>query len=231
VSVAGLIPAAGSGLRLGRGPKAFVRIDGRTLIERAARLLAPFVDALVVAVPPGREAEARQALEASLASGGRTIEVTVVAGGATRQATVERLILACEADWLIVHDAARPFTPADVVERVLSAARASGAATAGLAVADTLHDLERDVPVPREALRAVQTPQAFARSLLLEAHRHGREAALLATDDAGLVRALGRPVAWVEGSPWSHKLTGPGDLPWLEALARARADGATRSPA
>ena len=231
MSVAGLIPAAGAGLRLGRGPKAFVRIDGRSLVERAAALLAPFVDTLVVAVPADREPEARQALQATLQDAGRPIEVSVVAGGATRQATVERLILACDAAWLIVHDAARPFTPAEVVERVLAAARAYGAATAGLAVADTLHDVDRDAPVPRDALRAVQTPQAFARELLLDAHRHAREAGLAATDDAGLVRALGRPVRWVEGSPWSHKLTGPTDLPWLEALARARAYDPARTPA
>jgi 2-C-methyl-D-erythritol 4-phosphate cytidylyltransferase len=215
--VAALIPAAGAGARLGLGPKAFVRLAGRTLLEHAVALFDGVADEIVVAVPAGREEEAR-----ALAPRAR-----VLTGGASRQETVARLVAASDAPWLLVHDAARPFTPPEVVLRVLEAARVAGAATAALSVADTLHDVERDAPVPRGALRAVQTPQGFARATLEAAHRHALAVGLEATDDAQLVRAAGGAVALVVGSPWGHKLTGPDDLGWLEALARARRDVAS----
>lgn len=226
MSVAALVPAAGAGTRLGLGPKAFLRVGGATLIEHAADLLAPFADEIAIAVPDGRAGEARALLgdaRVDRTDPTRRVPLAITVGGATRQETVDRLLDATTAEWLLVHDAARPFTPDAVVASVLAATRDIGAATAGLAVADTLHDVARDAPVPRDALRAVQTPQGFSRTLLRDAHRGARDAGLAATDDAQLVRRLGHPVAWVDGSPWSHKLTGPADLPWLEALAQARA--------
>ena len=229
MSVAALVPAAGAGTRLGLGPKAFLRVGGATLLEHAADLLAPFADELAFAVPAGREADARALLgdeRVDPGDPGRRVPIAITVGGARRQETVDRLLDVTRAEWVLVHDAARPFTPASVVAAVVDATRRVGAATAGLPVADTLHDVQRDVPVARDALRAVQTPQGFARTTLREAHRAARAASLEATDDAQLVRRLGLEVAWVQGSPWSHKLTGPADLPWLEALARARADEA-----
>lgn len=221
--VAALIPAAGAGQRLGLGPKAFVSLGGVTLLERALALLAPHAEELIVAVPAGFEEEARRlAARTTSAGAGAARQVTVLRGGATRQATVERLLAASDAAWIVVHDAARPLTPPEVVARVLEAARRHGAATAVLPVADTLHDVAADVAVAREELRSVQTPQAFSRVILERAHVSARQAAREASDDAQLVRALGHPVATVHGSPWSHKLTGPEDLPWLEALAFAR---------
>lgn len=221
--VAALIPAAGAGQRLGLGPKAFIGLGGVTLLERAFALLAPYAEELIVAVPAGYEEEARRlAAPTEIAGGGAARHVTVLRGGATRQATVERLLAATDATWIVVHDAARPLTPPEVVAHVLEAARRHGAATAVLPVADTLHDMAANLPVAREGLCTVQTPQAFSRSILQRAHVSARQASRQATDDAQLVRALGHPVATVHGSPWSHKLTAPDDLPWLEALAFAR---------
>ncbi|MDZ7707353.1 MAG: IspD/TarI family cytidylyltransferase [Trueperaceae bacterium] len=211
-SVAALVPAAGSGSRLGLGPKAFVRLAGRTLIEHAAWLLAGEVDEVLIAVPDGWVADAARLVP----------HARVLLGGQTRQETVERLASATDAEWVVVHDAARPLTPGDVVRRVLEAAQRAGAASAAVEVADTLHDTDLDAPVAREALRAVQTPQAFARRRLLEAHRSARVAGTGATDDAQLIRAAGGTVELVPGSPWSHKLTRAADLPWLEAVARGR---------
>lgn len=210
--VAALVPAAGEGARLGLGPKAFVRLAGRTLIEHAAALLSAEADEVLIAVPAGRQDEARL-----LVPGARVLE-----GGATRQQTVERLAGATDAEWVVVHDAARPLTPSEVVRRVLEAALRSGAASAVLEVADTLHDTSLDVPVARDDLRSVQTPQAFARRLLLEAHLSARLAGTDATDDAQLVRAAGGTVVLVAGSAWSHKLTRASDLSWLEAVVRGR---------
>lgn len=207
--VAVLIPAAGEGRRLGLGPKAFVRVGGTALLAHVARSFQGVADELLIAVPPGREAEA--AALAPLAE--------VLPGGDTRQDTVRALLARTRADVVLVHDVARPFAPPAAMARVLAAAQNDGAASAVLDVADTLHDATLDRAVPREALRLVQTPQAFERALLQRAHERARAHGLYGTDDAQLVRALPHAVTLVAGSPLSHKLTGPADLELLEALA------------
>jgi len=216
-SVAGLVTAAGSGTRLGMGPKPFLELAGRSLLWHAVTRLASVCDTIVVAVPAGMEAEAQR----SLAEAG---DVTFVVGGATRQQSVLNMLDATSASHVVIHDSARPFTPRTVLEAVRDAALRDGAATAAMPVADTLHDVETDRPVPRDVLRAIQTPQAFATALLRDAHAVALRDGLEGTDDAQLVRALGHAVTLVPGSPWSHKLTRPGDLSWLEALAAAEPD-------
>lgn len=218
MSVAALLAAAGGGERLGLGPKAFVGLAGRTLLEHACLAVGGVVDEIVVAVPEGLERRA-----AALVPRAR-----VIAGGADRTATVAALIEATEASWLLVHDVARPLVPAELARRVLTAARAHGAASAGMAVADTVHDVVHDRPVPRDGLVAVQTPQGFTRELLHDAHLRARAEGRSATDDAQLVREAGHAVAWVEGSPFAHKVTLPADLAFLEALAAGASHGAAR---
>ncbi len=217
-SVAGLVTAAGSGTRLGMGPKPFLELAGRSLLWHVVTRLASVCDTIVVAVPAGMEAEAQR----SLAEAG---DVTFVVGGATRQQSVLNMLDATAASHVVIHDSARPFTPRTVLEAVRDAALRDGAATAAMPVADTLHDVEADRPVPRDVLRAIQTPQAFATALLREAHAVALRDGLEGTDDAQLVRALGHAVTLVPGSPWSHKLTRVEDLSWLEALAAAEPDG------
>lgn len=204
---AALLAAAGEGARLGRGPKAFLPLAGVTLLERAVVALAGLVDEVVVAVPRARLVEAAEVVP----------EARVIAGGVTRQQSVFALLETTEAQLVLVHDVARPFLPAGVVERVLEAA-ARGAATAATRVADTLVEADSGRLVDRDALRAVQTPQGFQRELLLHAHqqadRDGREA----TDDASLVRAAGGEVELVDGSPWLFKLTTEADLSLAQAV-------------
>jgi 4-diphosphocytidyl-2-methyl-D-erithritol synthase len=160
--VAGLLPAAGSGSRLGRGPKAFLELEGKTLLAHAAETLATVCAEVVVAVPAGRLDDAHALLPGAY----------IVAGGSSRQETVRLLLDATpDATHVIVHDAARPFTPVRVVQAVLEAAHEHGAASAALPIADTLHDTRTNAPLERDALRAIQTPQAFRRALLAEAHR------------------------------------------------------------
>jgi 2-C-methyl-D-erythritol 4-phosphate cytidylyltransferase len=218
-AVAALVPAAGVGARLGLGPKAFVRVGGRPLLAWAVAALAPCVDELIVAAPDGA---LDQALAIARAAAGAT-PVRLIAGGATRQATVERLARATDATFVLVHDAARPFLDAATVRACVASARAHDACSVGRPVADTLVRTRDGAPVDRSALTAVQTPQGFRRSLLLRAHaaaaaRGGEEA----TDDAGLVRRLGAAVAWVEGGAHLFKVTGPDDLALAEAWAAAR---------
>lgn len=208
VAVAGLVAAAGQGTRLAAGPKAFVRVGDRSLLQWAVAGLEPVVDEIVVAVGADDVARARAQVPA----------VRVVAGGRTRQETVSRLLAATAAAYVLVHDAARPFLPASVARRVLAAAREGGAATAALAVVDTIVDTDTGETLARERLRAVQTPQGFERALLQEAHGRAAEEGVEATDDAALVRRLGRSVRLVEGSPLLHKVTTPDDLRLASAL-------------
>lgn len=209
-TVAALIPAAGSGTRLGLGPKAFVQVRGKSLLQRSVEALRPLVDEVVVALPGGLD----------LPDG---VEARSIVGGETRQESVERLLQAVSADYVLVHDAARPFLPESVVLDLLEAVHETGAATVALPVADTLvregakgdwGDL-----TPRAGLWAVQTPQAFRRELILKAHAQAVQDGFAATDDAGLVARLGERVRLVPGDARLFKVTTPGDLALAEALA------------
>ena len=204
------------GERLGLGPKAFIQAGGLTLIEHAVARLAPAVDRVVVALPAG----GCDTKPAGLA------EVPCIEGRANRRATVRALLEAVDEPWVVIHDAARPFTPTDVFTRVLNAAYTTHAASAALPVADTLHHAGRDMPVDRHDLMAIQTPQAFNRETLLQAHRNPAHQNVDVTDDAQLVRIDGGTVTLVQGSRRSHKITFPEDLPFVEALMR----GWTPSP-
>lgn len=206
--VAALLVAAGSGTRLGLGPKAFLELAGITLLERTASLLRSSADELLVAVPPGAvEAAARLVPYAR-----------VIAGGSTRQQSVHALLATCRAELVIVHDVARPFLSQAVVSAVLSAAERTGAATAAMPVADTLVRSD-GTAVVREGTWSVQTPQAFRGQVLRRAHQLAMERGTSATDDAGLVRLLGERVELVMGSPWLFKVTEPEDLEMARALA------------
>ncbi len=129
------------------------------------------------------------------------------------------LVQAASAELVVVHDAARPFLPTEVATRVLQAAAENGAATASLPVADTLIERSSGRNVDREQLALIQTPQAFRRQLLLEAHDQATADRFFATDDAALVRRLGVPVQLVTGSPWLLKITHPEDLKLAEVMA------------
>lgn len=207
--VAALIPAAGSGTRLGQGPKAFVQVGGRSLLERSVEALAPHVDEVVVALPAGMTLPPGTAARS-------------IVGGETRQDSVRLLLEATDADLVLIHDAARPFLSAATVGAVLAAAAQSGAATVAHPVADTLVRAEGTrwgERVERGGLWAVQTPQAGRRDWLLTAHERARREGHAATDDAGLLHWAGHEVTLVPGEASLFKVTTPGDLLLAEALA------------
>ncbi|WP_309572537.1 2-C-methyl-D-erythritol 4-phosphate cytidylyltransferase [Deinococcus sp.] len=211
VSTAALIPAAGAGTRLGQGPKAYVTVNGRSLLARSIDALRPHVDEVIVALPVGHALPENPG-------------VRVIPGGATRQDTVYALLQATAAGVVLIHDAARPFLGAATIHALLAAVRETGAATAALPVADTLVRAtpagDWDGPIPREGLWAVQTPQAFVRALLLSAHDHARADGHAATDDAGLIARQGGVVRLVPGDARLFKVTTPADLPLAQAVAR-----------
>lgn len=216
--LAALVPAAGLGVRLGRGPKAFLRVGGRSLLAWSVAALEPWVDEVVVAVPGDSLDEARR----MLADDRSTAAARVIVGGVDRQATVRRLLDATTADIVVVHDAARPFLDAATIRSVLTAVAVHGACSVGVDVADTLVRAADGAPVDRSGLKAVQTPQAFRRDLLARAHARAEALGETATDEAGLVRRTGVAVAWVAGGAHLHKVTTAADLTWAEAWAAGR---------
>jgi 2-C-methyl-D-erythritol 4-phosphate cytidylyltransferase len=217
VTVGVVVPAAGAGTRLGPGcPKALRELAGEPLLVHAVRRLraCPSVGPVVVAAPPAAVAEV-VALLAPYA-------VTVVPGGAERQDSVRAALAAlpAEVELVLVHDAARALVPVEVVEAVVRALRdGADAVVPVLPVADTVKQVgmggEVLATVPREDLRAVQTPQGFRREVLEAAHRAARG---WLTDDAGLVEAAGGTVQTVLGSPAAFKVTTPFDLLVAEAV-------------
>lgn len=215
-TVTAVVPAAGSGERLAAGlPKAFYRLGGRTLLERAVDglLASGVVDHVVVAVPADRLDEAKLTL------GGRA---EVVAGGADRRESVRLgLSAAGKPRFVLVHDAARALTPPRLIVRVVEALVAGHQAVVpALPVPDTIKAVDADgmvVNTPeRAALRAVQTPQGFAADLLLRAYQ--RAGAADFTDDASLIEHLGDRVYVVDGDPLAFKITHPLDLKLAQAI-------------
>ena len=215
--VAAVLVAAGSGSRLGADvPKAFVEVNDRALLEHAAERFVehPAVRDVVVVVPAELIGLAEELLAEAFEEEGAV--PAVVAGGATRQESVARGLaaLAEDVDAVLVHDAARAFVPPAVIDRVL-AALASGAAAVvpTVPVADTVRAVDGralGAVVDRSTLAAVQTPQGFARQVLVAAHAASGDS--VATDDAALVEATGVSVVAVPGAPEAFKVTVPLDL-------------------
>jgi 2-C-methyl-D-erythritol 4-phosphate cytidylyltransferase len=242
VKLAILLLAAGRGTRLGAGvPKAYLRLDGRTLLElSAARLLDAFapregvatpkstptsVDLVLVVHPDDRNgplADCLPVLERLAA--GRAI-VRTADGGATRQDSMANGLAAAAADtdFVVVHDAARALVPADRCRACLDAAVQHGAALLAVPVPDTLKRAPGGLvtgTVDRTDAWLAQTPQIARRNLFVDAVRHARSTGFVATDDVSLIEHLGAPVAVVPGSPSNLKITRPEDLPLARAILR-----------
>ena len=207
MNIAVIIPAGGSGERLGANiPKALVQLGGRTLIEHAVAQMAPIATHVVVAAPAGFEDQFRSLLGT---------EVTVVTGGITRTESVKAALktLSKEISFVLVHDAARPLASTDLARRIIKELEAGAdAVIPGLKVADTIKRVNIDGFVTktpnRTKLRAIQTPQGFTYETLVTAHKSMSDA----TDDAGLVEELDIPVKVILGEERALKITTPDDF-------------------
>jgi len=218
VSTALIIPAAGVGRRLGLGkPKAVVDLAGVPMVRRTLsrfERVSEIVSAVVVA-PPGFVADVRDALLGLRWEG---CEVSVVAGGATRQESVRCGLAALgpKVEMVCIHDAARPLVTHTTIQAVIDAARASGAATAASRPIDSVReDTEGGGtrPLDRSRLWLVETPQAFFVDALRHAHERARAVGYVGTDDATLVEAFGgTTVKIVASEGWNPKITRPEDL-------------------
>ncbi len=218
-----IVVAAGTGTRLGREEhKALVPVGGIPLVERTLRhlLTCEQLDPVILV----GHADDQDRLAQLMKSMPRP--VTVVAGGARRQDSVQAGLAAIPEglEIVLVHDAARPFVPLPAMGTLIARAREHGCALLAAPVADTIKAARPDAPalagrtVPRDGLWAAQTPQAFRRAALQErldaAARDGRSV----TDEAQLFEAGGLAVAFVKGSPLNFKITTPDDLRLAEAI-------------
>jgi len=219
--VAVLVPAAGEGRRLGGRRKQFRLLGGKPLLVQTLLVFErhPAVHYLLVATP----AEAVEPLTIELRGVGVTKLHAVVAGGATRQASVGLALQAVPpaVDIVLVHDAVRPFVEPALISAVIQRVREAGAAALAIPMADTVR---QDVngcfgeTVPRETLLRMQTPQGFRRDWFEAAHaeamREGREA----TDDVELVQHLGYAVEVIPGNSRNVKITTREDWELAQAL-------------
>ena len=218
-----VVPAAGSGERLGAGvPKALALLAGEPILTHAVRALAaePRVRGVVVVAPPGLEQELAAAARAATPD---DVALKVATGGATRAVSVAHGLAGIpeDVDVVLVHDAARCLVPVGVVSAVIDEVLAGASAVVPAApVVDTIRQLVDGSSriVDRSTLRAVQTPQGFPAQVLRRAHTVGDNAA---TDDAGMVESLGLVVTLVPGDPRAFKVTTAQDLVLAEALVRS----------
>jgi 2-C-methyl-D-erythritol 4-phosphate cytidylyltransferase/2-C-methyl-D-erythritol 2,4-cyclodiphosphate synthase len=189
------------------------------------------VDEIVI-VCPAQQVERARLL---IAGGPGDKTEKVVLGGDTRQQSVRNGLseVHADTDTVIVHDAARPFVSAGLIQQCLDAAQLHGAAIVALPCPDTVKqsDDARTVSrtIPRERLFLAQTPQAFRYSLLVSAFERAEKDGFTATDEAALVEHLGRNVFLVPGSADNIKITTPEDLALAESIALGRVGGATRT--
>jgi 2-C-methyl-D-erythritol 4-phosphate cytidylyltransferase len=208
MAVVGIVPAGGSGERLGADrPKAFVVCAGRPLIEWSIDVLSSVCDRVVVAAPPGYDEGPDR-----------------VRGGESRSASVRNALAAApEAEIAVVHDAARPLVTRELVERCLAAVGPGiDGAIAAIPMTDTVKEVATDGRVlrtlDRSALWAIQTPQVFKADILRRALERDAAALAAATDDAWLVDDVGGVITVVESYPENLKVTRESDLRIAEAL-------------
>jgi 2-C-methyl-D-erythritol 4-phosphate cytidylyltransferase/2-C-methyl-D-erythritol 2,4-cyclodiphosphate synthase len=221
MSVGVIIVAAGRGARLGASqPKQVLDIGGRTMLQRAVAAFDthPRVHEIVVVLP----ADLVQAGESL--TGPASWPCVCVAGGARRQDSVRAGFsrLSAEVELVLIHDAARPFVDAAVIDRVIDAAREAGAAVPAVEARDTVKHVAAGeervrTTIPRHEVRLAQTPQGFRRGVLADAM--AAAAGSDVTDEAMLVEQSGGTVRVVPGDARNVKITTAADL------AAARMEG------
>lgn len=217
-----VILAAGEGRRLGGIAKAFLELGGHTLLQHAVKLVEPLVGRAVVGVRECDLASARRQV-AALAP---RIPVEVVAGGATRQETLRRLISATQTPFLLIHEVARPWAEPTELRRVIGALGEHDAVVSytPIPVRDSIalcHDGVLDRALPRSDVVTLKTPHGYRRSVLEQAYALAAQNGWEEDSTAALVMRTATPVHVVEGSPQNVKITYPEDLVLLASGDKA----------
>ena len=217
MSVAVIVPAAGTGSRFGSGlPKQFQQLAAKPLVQHVIERFLLDENVIRVVVPVA---------EVLLASVKNSERVTFVAGGATRQQSVINGLAETEgAELIAVHDAARPLFSHAIFHAVVAAAREAGAALPVIPVTDTIHEMTPDATVARtldrSMLGAAQTPQCFRAEILRDVLERAQREEVEGTDEAGLAVRFGYTVRGVPGDPRNLKITVPEDLELAESYLR-----------
>ncbi len=231
MKVAVIIAAAGQGLRMRQDrPKTYLSLGKKPLLVHTLEVfeVIPAVHEVAVVVHPD---DLEFCQEEVIAPFGFKKILRLVPGGKERQDSVYNAlkVLKNEEDDLevvVVHDGVRPFVAPEQVTQVIAAARRHGGAVLGIPCQDTVKRVntrgEVVATVERRELWQIQTPQAFQAALLWRAFREAMSSGFYATDEAGLVEALGQPVVVVQGSPLNLKITTPDDLKLAEAILASR---------
>jgi len=218
-----VLTAGGSGARFGGPiPKQFLEIKpGLPLLRCALETFNAFpgVEAIALTLPPDRVEDWTPLIA-------HFPKLRVVAGGPERWISVRHGVEALPAsvNRVLIHDAARPFTPWSVIRRCLQALERGTSVIAAIGVTDTVKEVDGAFVIKthdRSKLIRVQTPQGFPRPVLNDIYARGVPAEPTPTDEAMIVESAGLPVEWVEGSFLSRKITTPEDWEWAEwTLAR-----------
>jgi 2-C-methyl-D-erythritol 4-phosphate cytidylyltransferase len=217
-----IIVAAGSGTRLKAStPKAFINLGGQPLVTHSLACFDthPAVGEIILVVHPHMIDECRHiVLKYSYVK-----PVTIVHGGEQRWQSARNGIDACSAgsDWVMIHDAARPFVSHPVIDALWATRQQYRCAVTATPVVDTIRRVEENRSVEtidRSKLVRVGTPQLFHRQSLIDAFRRNEQAAASITDEAMLMERSGIAVGIAPGDPLNFKITTPEDLAIAEAL-------------
>lgn len=223
MSVAAIVPAAGVGRRFGgRVPKLAAHVCGAPLIVQTLRALqqVPEIRWIIPVAAPGREAE----LASWLSANGITKALPPCTGGASRAESVARGFAhaPAQAQWILVHDGARPCVSLRLIHACLRQAKRSGAAVAGLPASVTVKSVGRGRRVvktlERDGLWLIQTPQVFRRDWFAKALEKARTRWAQFPDDASVLEAAGYRVVVVPGDPLNIKVTTRADILLAEAI-------------
>jgi len=223
-----LIPAAGSGSRMGSAvKKPYLLLAHRPVLYHtlAAFDSAPSIDRIIIAVAPGEEAGCETDVVRKFTF---KKKITIIAGGEIRQESVRRLLEQVPQDTslVLIHDGARPLITVDLIERALEETEKWQATVAAVPVKDTIQATDEagfvQETLPRDRLWSIQTPQTFELQLIREAQQKAVKEGFIGTDEGSLVTRLGRPVKIIMGAYDNIKVTTPEDLIVAEALLKKR---------
>ena len=214
-----IILAGGNGSRMGADRnKVLLELRGKPIIARAAEPFAKLMDGVVLV----SRAEDITDMRAAMAAAG--LDVTIVPGGDTRQASVWNGLCALppECTHVLIHDGARCLVDEDTIRLCMASVEAHGTGVAAVPAVDTIKQVDTDEIVTatpdRSQLRVIQTPQGFTVDVIRRAHESAKAEGFLGTDDASLVERLGLPVRLTPGSRRNIKLTTPEDMTMAEAF-------------
>jgi 2-C-methyl-D-erythritol 4-phosphate cytidylyltransferase len=224
MQVATIIPAAGSGKRMGGIKKPYLDLAGRPILAHTLMVFqrCSLVDRILVVAAEGDE---QMCLQDVITPYSIDKADQVVAGGKTRQESVFNGLqnLTSDTDMVIIHDCVRPFVTEAMIKSTLESAMEWGAATVAVPIKDTIKEADHEnfvlKTLNRQRIWAIQTPQAFRYDLLLQAHLYARENHIHVTDDASLIEQSGMgKVKLVMGAYENMKLTTPDDMEIARAI-------------